>query len=562
MKQFFDDNPFWARLFVAFVLVLAATVAHGQGGPGQSNYGTGSGGCIATASTAAAKCGTVKGTLISVTDGSTGSDCTSGSGTNVNACIYTGSAYAFAGSSASAPAFSAVTAGTNTVALLMGTPGTLGPGTGTITANAISGSPNATFNALTATTYNGGALSGTFTGAPTLSGNVIFSANPNFTGTPTFANTLALNTSGNAGTATTAANLTGCAGSAAGDICIYNGAAWAKLAGNAVGTKFLQETSSGVGSWAASAGATAWDAITAPSGAMSLTMGANTSTFNTTSAVSQFFAFKNTTAAVVGTSQGSPIFSLCGTAFHASASVEDCLTLSELPGNGNDAAIAFNIGHTGSSTGIVTIQFPGPVAAGASGGGVAGVFSCPEGTAPTGVASSDLFYCDSTAHRMKGINNNGSATTYALFTDGLNVFAAGALASGTTATTQSAKDNSTKVATTAYVDAPTGLTTGTSVSLSAPRQYFVCTSTCTITVPVPAAGYEFCVMNDDNASTVITLSAIGSSARYENTARTAYGTAGTGTFISGGAAADKICLLGRDATHYLTASFNGTWTAN
>lgn len=137
-----------------------------------------------------------------------------------------------------------------------------------------------------------------------------------------------------------------------------------------------------------------------------------------------------------------------------------------------------------------------------------------------------------------------------------------ALPNGTTATTQAAKSNDTKLATDAYVDAPTPLTAGASVSLSAPRQYFVCTTTCTITVPVPAAGYEFCVMNDDNVATVITLSAIGSSARYENTARTAYGTAGTGTFISGGAVGDKVCILGRDATHYLTASFNGTWTAN
>lgn len=106
------------------------------------------------------------------------------------------------------------------------------------------------------------------------------------------------------------------------------------------------------------------------------------------------------------------------------------------------------------------------------------------------------------------------------------------------------------------------LGTGTSVSLAAPRQYYVCTSTCTVTPPVPAAGYEFCVMNDDNVATVITMAAIGSSARYENTARTAYGTAGTGTFVSGGAVGDKVCIVGRDSTHYLTTSFNGTWTAN
>lgn len=108
----------------------------------------------------------------------------------------------------------------------------------------------------------------------------------------------------------------------------------------------------------------------------------------------------------------------------------------------------------------------------------------------------------------------------------------------------------------------TTLATGTSVSLSTPREYYVCTSTCTVTPPVPAAGYEFCVLNDDNVATVITLAALGSSARYENTGRTAYGTAGTGTFISGGAAGDKVCIVGRDSTHYLTTTFNGTWTAN
>ncbi len=104
--------------------------------------------------------------------------------------------------------------------------------------------------------------------------------------------------------------------------------------------------------------------------------------------------------------------------------------------------------------------------------------------------------------------------------------------------------------------------TGTSVTLSAPSQIYICTSTCTVTPPVPAAGYQFCVMNGNNVSTVITMAAIGSSARYENTARTAYGTAGTGTFVSGGAAADKVCLLGLDSTHYLTVAYQGTWTAN
>lgn len=161
-----------------------------------------------------------------------------------------------------------------------------------------------------------------------------------------------------------------------------------------------------------------------------------------------------------------------------------------------------------------------------------------------------------TCHTVVAADIAGSTIT------GSQIASSIALAGNPTTTTASSKDNSTKIATTAYVDAPTPLTAGTSVTLTAPRQYFVCTSTCTITVPVPAAGYEFCVMNDDNVATVITLSAIGSSARYENTARTAYGTAGTGTFVSSGAAGDKVCLLGRDSTHYLTASFTGSWTAN
>lgn len=132
------------------------------------------------------------------------------------------------------------------------------------------------------------------------------------------------------------------------------------------------------------------------------------------------------------------------------------------------------------------------------------------------------------------------------------------------ATTQSQNDNSTKVATTAYVDRATNFATGSSTgnTLTGPREYFVCTAACTVTPPVPVAGYEFCVMNDDNVTGVITLGALGSSARYENTARTAYGTAGTGTFASGGAAADKVCIVGRDSTHYITTSFNGTWTAS
>jgi len=69
-------------------------------------------------------------------------------------------------------------------------------------------------------------------------------------------------------------------------------------------------------------------------------------------------------------------------------------------------------------------------------------------------------------------------------------------------------------------------------------------------------------MDGDNVSTVITLAALGSSAMYENQARTAYGTAGTGTLVSGAAAANQVCIIGIDSTHYLTVSAVGTWTVN
>ena len=105
-------------------------------------------------------------------------------------------------------------------------------------------------------------------------------------------------------------------------------------------------------------------------------------------------------------------------------------------------------------------------------------------------------------------------------------------------------------------------TPGTSITLAAPSGFAICTGTCTVSVPVPAAGYQFCILNDDNVSTAITLSALGSSAMYESTARTGYGAAGSGTFTATAAAGNMVCLVGRDATHYLTVNYKGTWTAN
>lgn len=123
-------------------------------------------------------------------------------------------------------------------------------------------------------------------------------------------------------------------------------------------TKLLGNLPALNGSALTSLPAGAWSALTTPAGNLSLAMGSNTSIFTTTTALSQMFAWKNTTAAIVGTSQGSPILANCGRAFHGSADVEDCMTLGELPGNGNDAAIIFTLGHTGTSSGTVSFNTP------------------------------------------------------------------------------------------------------------------------------------------------------------------------------------------------------------
>lgn len=109
-------------------------------------------------------------------------------------------------------------------------------------------------------------------------------------------------------------------------------------------------------SWTTGGGGVAWQAIGAPSGNLSLSMGSNTSAFNTTTAVSQFFAWKNTTAAVIGTSQSSPTLADCGTEFHAAASAEGCGVLQFIPGTGTDAASTFAITHTGSATGAMALD--------------------------------------------------------------------------------------------------------------------------------------------------------------------------------------------------------------
>jgi len=178
---------------------------------------------------------------------------------------------------------------------------------------------------------------------------------------------------------------------------VFDGTLWRQAGGSGGGMVY---PAAGI---AVSTG-TAW-------GASPFAMGANTSIFTTTTALAQIFAWKNTTAATSGTSQGSPVPAICGRSWHGGADTEDCITLGDLPGNGTDAAIIFAIGHTGASTGTVTTTLPGPVQIGASApacaGGTASAWCANEGTAVTAASSVGQAYFNSTTHEETLRKNGG-----------------------------------------------------------------------------------------------------------------------------------------------------------
>jgi len=97
-----------------------------------------------------------------------------------------------------------------------------------------------------------------------------------------------------------------------------------------------------------------------------------------------------------------------------------------------------------------------------------------------------------------------------------------------------------------------------SATLVAPRQYYECTAACTLTLPPPQNGYEFCIRNKTNTAAVITLAAIPSVA-FELTNQTAYKAVNT-AIASGGTITDRVCYVGDGTTAYDVFSFAGTWS--
>jgi hypothetical protein len=105
------------------------------------------------------------------------------------------------------------------------------------------------------------------------------------------------------------------------------------------------------------------------------------------------------------------------------------------------------------------------------------------------------------------------------------------------------------------------VTGGSGPTIVIPKEYYVCTTTCSVALPAPTtAGYEYCVRNANNVNTVITLSDIASN-YFELPAKTAYTASGKGLH-SGGAVTDQICVVSDGANHYLIMNYTGTWVTN
>ena len=140
-----------------------------------------------------------------------------------------------------------------------------------------------------------------------------------------------------------------------------------------------------------------------------------------------------------------------------------------------------------------------------------------------------------------------------------------------TVNTQSANDNSTKAASTAYVDATKCTTTitsgGTSFTLSTcftVNQHATAGIAILYTLPTAASGLQYCIDNGWNGSAadtgVLTLSTSASGQFLVFTDGTL--TASGGNVASGGAARDGACVYGIDSTHWMFLPHSGTWSKN
>ncbi|HZT90286.1 MAG TPA: hypothetical protein VFA12_20265 [Stellaceae bacterium] len=229
------------------------------------------------------------------------------------------------------------------------------------------------------------------------------------------------------------------------------------------------------------------------------------------------------------------------------------------------AAIARRAAAGAFTLGLLAGTAWADIGGGSSGGG--------GGSTPPGGTNGQIQY--NNAGSFGGLANSltiagqavglGGSLTAAVLTAALNQFSSslqGLVPASGGGTTNYLRADGTWAAPAGGGSAPT-LSAGSGAhTLSGTAAYFVCTGACTITLPTPAAAAEYCVYNDTGVSTAITLAALGGSDAYEKTDHSGYGTAGTGTMVSAGALGDRVCLTGRDATHYQIGALTGSWTVN
>jgi hypothetical protein len=204
--------------------------------------------------------------------------------------------------------------------------------------------------------------------------------------------------------------------------------------------------------------------------------------------------------------------------------------------------------------------------------------ACDE-TSTAGVPASNVDYirCDATSHTIELSDNNGAESPIATqaYAQGVNTTGTAAnlsgtpaLPNGTTATTQSAGANDTKLATDAYVNvaynsiAASGCTTGTHCTLTGKSGFYWCNTgaECYYTLDAPVAGKQYCFGDYAGQTNVLSITSTTSVyIVYKGT----NGTVTTGTLVSNGAAGDFTCMEGVDTTHYMvTGAGYGTWTNN
>jgi hypothetical protein len=244
-----------------------------------------------------------------------------------------------------------------------------------------------------------------------------------------------------------------------------------------------------------------------------------------------------------------------------------CLNTSNVLGlNINSQGINFTIGSAGNATlgksgtaGTLAL-FPGSGNFETTIGSVATANNTINffATVPTNL---HLFYC-ATLSTVCTLTDAGYAYNAIPAAD----IASGALASGMTATSQSACDNSTKLATTAYsgLTCNTVETSGSPLSATAQSQTLWNNSSGAYVVDLPAptaSGPQICLGNYKTVAHAISfVPGTGVTIYYKGVA----GTSGSSTgLVSGGAAGDFICVEGTDSTTYTAiGAGQGTWTNN